>query len=66
MPVSKSIFTSKTFLLAALQAVAGSSAALLSADPTIRMAGIGAVVKSLIDIALRLATSNPTHVVTPS
>ena len=63
---SKSIFTSKTFLLAVLQAVAGSSAALMSTDPTIRMAGVAAVLKSVIDILLRLSTSDPTHILSPS
>ena len=63
--MSKSIFTSKTFWLAVLQAVAGSSASLFSSNPTIRTAGVLAVGKSVADVALRLSTSDPTHVVTP-
>ena len=62
---SKSIFVSKTFWLAIMQAIAGSATSLLSHDPMIRTAALGLVAKSVVDIALRAVTTGEVHVVAP-
>lgn len=66
MAFSKSIFTSKTFLLAVLQAAGGITAALMSADPNVKAVGGMAIAKSVIDVGLRLLTSDPTHLLPPT
>lgn len=53
----KSIFSSRTFWLAVLQAVVGGAAAALHPDPTVKTVGGAAVVKSIVDVGLRLATN---------
>jgi hypothetical protein len=53
----KSLFTSKTFWLAVLQGALGAGAAALHPDPTVQVIGGGAVLKSLVDVGLRLATN---------
>ena len=52
----KSIFASKTFWLAVLQAAAGVLAT-LHPDPTMKAAGGVAIAKSLVDVGLRLTTN---------
>lgn len=52
----KSLFTSKTFWIAILQAVAGILAQLYP-DPTVNAVGGVAIAKSVVDIALRLVTN---------
>ena len=58
----KSLFASKTFWLAILQAVGGIAAASTSADPTTQTVGAGAIIKSIVDIALRMTTKEPVTV----
>lgn len=53
----KSILFSKTFWLAIAQGAAGAAVAFLHHDPTVQAIGGGAVVKSLVDIGLRLMTN---------
>ena len=52
----KSIFSSKTFWLAILQAVAG-ILAVVHPDPTMKAAGGIAIAKSMVDVGLRMLTN---------
>lgn len=54
----KSLFKSKTFWVAILQAVGGLLAA-THPDPTVKLAGGALVAKSAVDIGLRLLTTEP-------
>lgn len=58
----KSLFTSKTFWLAVVQAVAGVYAAAVMVDPTIATFGWVMIVKSVADVALRIFTSETVYV----
>ena len=58
----KSLFASRTFLLAVVQAVAGIYAAAVVVDPTITTLGWGMILKSVIDVLLRIYTSQPVYV----
>jgi hypothetical protein len=53
----KSLFTSKTFWLAVLQGAVGAGVAAVHPDPTVQAIGGGAVLKSLVDVGLRLVTN---------
>jgi hypothetical protein len=57
----KSLFRSKTFWVAVLQGVAG-VLALVHPDPTVKTAGGLALVKSGIDVGLRVLTTDPVTV----
>jgi hypothetical protein len=52
-------YTSKTIWIAILQAAAGVVAAFFTYDPALQTVGAVAIVKSVIDIVLRLVTSQP-------
>ncbi len=54
----KSLFTSKTFWLAVLQAVAG-GLAVLHPNPTVQATGALAITKSVVDVGLRILTTEP-------
>ena len=58
----KSLFTSKTFLLAVLQAVAGIVATVMATDPNLATVGWVVIVKSVVDVLLRLVTSEKVYV----
>jgi len=58
----KSIFTSKTFILAVVQAVAGIIAAVIATDPNLATVGWVVIVKSVVDVLLRLVTSEKVYV----
>ena len=60
---NKSIFTSKTFLLALAHAIFGVLATTLASDPNINTLGWMALLKSVVDIGLRLMTKDSTHIV---
>ena len=55
----KKIFQSKTVWLAIAQAVAGIFTVILTENPELNTLGWVGVVKSIIDVALRLITSKP-------
>lgn len=57
--MSKSLFTSRTFLLAVLQAVAGAVVIFTGAYPEV---GWLALAKSVLDVILRVVTDKPVHV----
>ena len=52
----KAWYESKTIWIAIIQVVAGAAASLLSEDPTIRTAGVIAVVKGVLDVVMRVQT----------
>ncbi len=52
----KSIFTSKTFILAVLQAVVGGFVAIDMSQP---LPGILLILKSIIDVVFRYTTTTP-------
>lgn len=54
----KSLFSSKTFWVAILQALGGVIAA-AHPDPTVKVAGGALIAKSAVDIGLRLLTTEP-------
>jgi len=53
----KSLWSSKTFLVAVLQAAAGLITAAMVADPTIATVGWVLTAKSVLDVILRLVTT---------
>ncbi len=57
--IAKSIFESKTFWIAVIQAVLGLLAVIVAVDPSIKVAGIIAMLKSILDIINRLNTTQP-------
>lgn len=58
----KSLFTSKTFLLALVQAIAGIYAAAVMVDPAIATFGWVMILKSVVDILLRVFTTQTVYV----
>jgi uncharacterized membrane protein len=57
---AKSIFKSKTFWIAVLQAIGGVAVTFSSAYPKV---GVFLILKSLVDIALRVATEQPVGII---
>jgi hypothetical protein len=57
----KTIFASKTFWLAVIQAIVGVWA-LVAADPAYDAVAWVAIVKSVLDVGLRFATSKPVSI----
>lgn len=55
----KSVFSSKTIWLAVAQGVVGVIVAVFAADPALKTTGVGAIVKSIVDIYLRMNTTQP-------
>jgi len=55
----KSLLKSRTFWLAILQAGGGLFSLSISGDPTVTTISGAAIAKSALDIALRLATTQP-------
>lgn len=53
----KAWYTSRTVLLAVAQGLVGVIVAILASNPEIQGAGVLAVIKSLLDIFLRMDTS---------
>lgn len=53
----KSLFASRTFWLAIVQAVTGTLIELLTSDHLLSVVGIMMIVKSVIDVILRLLTT---------
>jgi hypothetical protein len=58
----KSLLHSKTFWLAVAQAIAGIYAAAAVVDPTVATLGWVMITKSVVDIVLRLFTTNTVYV----
>lgn len=58
----KSLFTSKTFIVAVLQALIGLYAAAVQVDPTLASVGWGLIGKSVLDILLRLLTTQKAYI----
>lgn len=58
----KSLFISKTFILALVQAIAGLYAVAVMVDPTIATYGWVMIGKSIIDILLRLNTTEKVYI----
>lgn len=54
--MTKSIFTSRTFWVAVVQAVLGVLVAAITVDPNLQRLGWITIVKSLLDVMLRLGT----------
>ena len=59
MPSGKKLTLSRTFWIAVAQAISGLIAIFASDNPTLKITGVSLVVKSVMDIIIRLDTSDP-------
>ena len=56
---TKNLLSSRTFWLAIVQGIAVVLAAIYSVDPAVASIGWLAIVKSVVDVALRMITATP-------
>ena len=58
--IKKDWYKSRTLILAILQGLAGVVTALMVTDPTLQSVGMVAIIKSIIDVGIRLTSNEET------